>query len=103
MGVSGGAGGVLMTEGGVIFFERLAEEFAVEVGIDLGGGDAFVAEHFLNGTKIGAAFDEVGGEGMAKGMRGDVLGNPGLFYEVFKQQKDHDAAKAAAAAVEEED
>ena len=90
-------------EGGMKLFEGLPEEFAVEVGIDLGGGNAFVAEHFLNGAEVGAAFNEVGGEGMAEGMRGDVLGDPGLLYEVFEQQEDHHAAKAAAAAVEEED
>ena len=87
----------------MITVEGLAEEFAVEVGIDLGGGDTFMAEHFLNGAKVGAAFYQVGGEGMAKRMGGDVLADPGVFDEVFEEQKDHNAAKAAAAAVEKED
>ena len=84
--------GVLPAEGGVEAVEGLPEEFAVEVGIDLCGGDALVAEHFLDGAKVGAAFDEVGGEGMAESVRGNVLADPGLCREVFEQQEDHDPA-----------
>lgn len=32
------------------------------------GSNARMAEHFLNGAEIGAAFDEMGGEGMTKTM-----------------------------------
>lgn len=32
------------------------------VGVDLGSGDVGVAEHGLDGTKIGAVHEEVGGE-----------------------------------------
>ena len=60
---------VLTTERRVIAVEGLAEKFAVEVSIDLRGGNALMAEHFLDGAKVGAAFYEVGGEGMAESMR----------------------------------
>ena len=36
-----------------------------DVGVDLGGGDVGVAEHELDGAQVGAAFDQVGGEGVA--------------------------------------
>jgi hypothetical protein len=32
----------------------------VQVGIDLGSGDRFVSQHFLNRAQIGPAFDQVG-------------------------------------------
>ena len=50
---------------------------AVEVGVDFGGGDAFVAEHFLHGTEVGAALHEVGGERVAEGVWADGLGDAG--------------------------
>jgi hypothetical protein len=34
----------------VIAVQGLAEELAVEVGIDLGGGDALVSQHLLDGA-----------------------------------------------------
>lgn len=36
------------------FFVDFAEFFVGEVGVDLGGGDGAVAEHFLDGTDVGA-------------------------------------------------
>jgi hypothetical protein len=79
------------------------EEFAVEVSIDLGSGNAFMAQHFLYGAEIGAAFHEMCGEGMAEGVRGDVFSDAGLPDKVFQEQEDHDPGEPAAAAVEEED
>lgn len=39
------------------------------MGIDLRGGDAFMSQHFLHCTKVGTAFYQMRGEGMAEGMR----------------------------------
>ena len=47
---------------GVVGEELAAEKGAVEVEVDLGGGDGFVAEQFLNDAEVGAAFKEMGGE-----------------------------------------
>ena len=44
--------------------DGLPELRAVEVDVDLGGGHRLVAEHLLDGAKVGAPFEEVGGEGM---------------------------------------
>ena len=41
------------------------EPRASYVGINLRGRDIGMAEHRLHGTEIGAAFEKVGGEGMA--------------------------------------
>lgn len=43
----------------------LAEAFGADVGVDLGGGDVGVAEHFLDGPEVGAVVQEMGGEGVA--------------------------------------
>ena len=42
--------------------------FFHDVGVELGGGDVFMAEKFLDGADIGAGFEEVGGEGVAEGV-----------------------------------
>ena len=86
-------------EGRVIAVERFAKVFTVQMGIDLGSGDAFMAEHFLDGAQIGASFDEVGGEGMPEGMRRDIFGYAGLPDEVFEEQEDHYPGELAAPAV----
>ena len=36
-----------------------------------------MSEQLLNGADVGAALEQVGGEGMAKGMCADVLREPG--------------------------
>ena len=41
-----------------------SKEIPVQMCIDFGGGDAFVAEHFLDGAKVGTALNEMGGKGM---------------------------------------
>jgi len=48
------------------------------VGVDHGGLDVLVAEEFLNGADVVAVLEEVGGEGVAKGVGGDVFLDPGL-------------------------
>ena len=39
-----------------------------ELGVALGGGEAFVAEEFLNGAEVCALFQHVGSEGVAEGV-----------------------------------
>ena len=43
--------------------------------INLRSGDGFVAEHYLDGAEIGAAFYEMGGKTVAESVGGD-----GFFY-----------------------
>ena len=83
--------------------EGFPKEFAVEMGIDLGSRDAFMAEHFLDGAEVGAAFYEVSGKGMPEGMRGNIFGDAGLTDQVFQEEEDHDPREPATAAVEEKD
>src|SRR5712691_11487931 len=39
-----------------------------DLGVFLGGGEARVTEHFLNGAQVGALAQQVGGEGVAQGV-----------------------------------
>ena len=50
----------------VILLMQLLEPFAVDVRVDLGGGDVLVAEEELHRAEVGASFEQVGGEGMAQ-------------------------------------
>jgi hypothetical protein len=43
-----------------------------DMGIDHGGGNVIVSEQLLNGADVGAALEQVSGEGMAKGMGADL-------------------------------
>ena len=45
--------------------------------VDYGRGQIAVSEQLLSGTDVGAALEQVGGEGMAKSMCADVLREPG--------------------------
>ena len=40
----------------------VAKRFAADMGINLCGGDTFMAKHLLHGTEVGTAGDEFGGE-----------------------------------------
>lgn len=81
----------------------VAEGGAVEVDVDLGGGDAFVAEHLLDGAEVCSAFEQVGGERVAQGMGRDCLADSGRGCEVFDYLENAVAGEASATAVEEED
>ena len=45
-----------------------------DVGVDLGGRDVRVAEQLLVGADVGAVLEQVGGEGVAKGVAGRAFG-----------------------------
>ena len=47
------------------------------MGVDHGGGKIGVAEQLLNGADVGAALEQVRGEGMAKGVGADGLRQTG--------------------------
>ncbi len=51
---------------------HLLEPGLRDVGVDLRGREALVAEQFLDHAQVGAAFEEVRGVGVAKGVGVDV-------------------------------
>ena len=53
------------------------------MSVNLRSQDTFVTKHFLDGTQLGAAFEEVGRKAMAEGVRRDVFVNSrhgGVFF-----------------------
>ena len=79
------------------FFMRLAEAFDADVGVDLGGADVGMAEHFLDGPEVSAMIEEVGGEGVPEHVRGHVLLDIGGAGVVLDDAPDRAAAHAAPA------
>ena len=74
--------------GAVIHFHHLLEG---KLSIFLGGGEALVAQQFLNGPQVGAFAQHVSAEGMAQGMRMDVRWQPfGYCYPL------HDSGNTAS-------
>lgn len=47
------------------------EAALVEVGVDFGGGDAGVAQEFLQDAEVDPRFQEMGGEGVTQGVGGE--------------------------------
>lgn len=90
-------------ESRVKLLQGVTEIIAVEVGIDLGSSNAFVPQHFLNGTKVGPAFHQVSGKGMPESMWGNGFGDTGFQGQVFNNIEDHDPAQTFSAAVQEKD
>ena len=83
--------------------DRLVPGLGVDVGVDFGGEDGLVAQHFLDDAEVGTVFQEVGGEGVAEGVGRDFLPDAGCHGLVFYHIKYRDAAEGLAEAVQEED
>ena len=54
--------------------DHLAQAVAGDVGVDLGGGDIGVAEQGLHHPQVGAALQQVGGEGVPQDVGADAGG-----------------------------
>ena len=83
---------------GVEFLVDFAEVLVGDVGVDLGGADVGVAEEGLDGADVGAVVEEVGGEGVAEGVGGDVFGDAGEFGVFFYEALDGAGGEAAVVA-----
>lgn len=51
----------------------------------MGGADVFVGHHFADGVDVGAVGHEQGREGMAKAMKGHLLGDTGIFEPLLER------------------
>ena len=60
----------------------------VDMGVDFGGCDVFVAKHFLDDTKVGSVLYQMSGEGVAEGVRRDFLRHAGK-KRVFSDEFEH--------------
>jgi len=55
---------------GVIFFMKFPQPVPCDMGVNLRGGDVLVAQHDLDGPKIGPPLQEMAGKRMTEGVRG---------------------------------
>ena len=60
-----------------------------------------MAKHVLYSPEVGAAFNEVGSEGMAEGVRTNIFFNACKLGTFFYNHKNHDSAQLLAPAIEE--
>ena len=81
---------------GMGFAVGFAESGRADVGVDLRGHQAFVAEQFLHAADVGAAVEEMRGEAVAQRMRRGAGVEAGEF-QVFFQHPGHAARGQAAA------
>ena len=69
-----------------------------DVGVDLGGTDVGMAEHGLDGAKVGAIHKQISSETVAKRVRRDVLSDTGeasVFFDDTLNTARGDAAVVA--------
>jgi len=76
--------------------------FEVDLGVDLGGHDGAVAEQGLDVFDVDVVFEQQGGEGVAKDVRGDLLGDIYAFGEAADEYADGLVGKFVAEAVDKE-
>ena len=92
-----------LSESRVVVFEGFSQELAVHMGVNLGGGNACMTEHFLDCSEIGAAFNQVCGKRMSEAMGRYGLSDSRLSDQVFEDQENHHAGQAGTSLVEEND
>lgn len=80
----------------------VAKASGVGMEVDFRCADLLVTQHGLDGTEVGSAFEECGGEAVSEGVRADVLMDAGLFDEEFDEMEDRDARHFLAKAAEED-
>ena len=59
-----------------------------DVRVDHCRANVFVAQEFLNGTNVVAIGQQVGREGMAKGVTGDSFRETGLFHRRLQRPRE---------------
>ncbi len=79
----------------MMFLNQRFKAFGLHMGVNLGGGDVGMAQHFLNAALIGAVIEKMGGEGMTKDMGGD----PGRVQAGFGGQPFQHLREAVASEV----
>lgn len=76
---------------GMMFYDFTAQSVPVNMCVNFCCSDRFVAQHTLYGAQVGSSFKQVGGKGMAEGVRTDVFGDAGLLCQFLNEMEYHDA------------
>ena len=86
---------------GMMFYDFTALSVPVNMCVNFCCSDRFVTQHTLYGAQVGASFKQVGGKGMAEGVRTDVFGDAGLLRQFLDEMEYHDARDIFAPACQE--
>jgi len=78
----------------MVLNDLTSQHIPVDMGVDFSGRNRLVSQHTLDGAEVGTSFQQVGGEGMAEGVRTDIFGDAGFLCQLFNQVKNHDAGNA---------
>lgn len=60
----------------MVLNDLTSQHIPVDMGVDFSGRNRLVSQHTLDGAEVGTSFQQVGGEGMAEGVRTDILVMP---------------------------
>lgn len=80
------------------FFVHFLESAGVDMGVDLRGADVAVTQHHLHRAQVGPAAEQVGGKGMAQGMRADLFADAGAESRFLDDLPEADAGHGFATA-----
>jgi len=86
---------------GVCFFVGFPQSAGADMGVNLGGCEAFVSEEFLDAAEVSSAVKQVSGEGVSECVRCGLLGESGSGDVIFEQSADAAGGQAATKAIEE--
>ena len=81
---------------------NLGQVIDIEMGVFLSGGQADVAQQFLDGAQVRAHLQQMGGERVAQGVRGHGHADAGPQAVHLDRTLDAACGQPAALAVEEE-
>src|SRR3569833_986201 len=98
----GARGSVIPARAGMRLVVDLGEVLPVEMSVDLGGADAGVPKHFLNGAQVARRLQHMGGKCVAQQVRVDVLAQAGLSCPAVEPQLHAAGRQAGAAPVDEQ-
>ena len=79
----------------------LLEALARDVGVDFGGADARMAQHFLDDAEVGAVLEQVRREAVPEHVRSNVFIDATTFDALFDVQPKGHAGESGAATGEE--
>ena len=65
------------------FAENVCQPGVGNVGVDFGGSDVRVPEQFLDDAQVGTMFEQVCGEAVPQGVRGDFFRDACQSESVF--------------------
>ena len=69
--------------------QHFVQMLAVYMHVHFRSGNALVPQHLLDGPEVGTIFQEMGGKGVPKSMRTDVLLQSNGFGQALYNGKDH--------------